>query len=263
MTRLLTIMATLKYDAGILEYHLTRRTAKNPIRVRIRQNGGVYVSANPAVSAKQLDAYLLSILPWIHEHLLGADDIPQAVTGIDETWANISIFGKIYTLRIIKSTTEESVALSENEMLVHTKAEVCTTGAEFLIMRFLAGRGKEVFSGLLDTYFAKSGYKGQKPALVMKTLKSKWGHYHPGKNEIFINYALCGLSMELCAYVVAHEVLHLFIRGHNHEFYTLGEALYPGFKALDKELNRYKPELWHNLKHGNLPKRNVHKNTNT
>ena len=62
-----------------------------------------------------------------------------------------------------------------------------------------------------------------------------------------LNLALCGLPEALIEYVAAHEVAHLFVHNHSPQFYAFGETLLPGFKKLDRQLNKYKTDFWFNV----------------
>ncbi len=230
-------MDTLKYNGGELLYNLTRRSGMKTIRLKIKADGSVCVSADTSVPIKVIEDFMLSKLEWVLKH---KDNSKPNYTPAPEICDNmpIKIFGEEYILRIMQDT-DKVVNKNENILTVKVPEPQNLSSVEFELMRYIAEQGREIFTALIKKYIEKSGYKKEIPRLALKSLKSKWGHYNSRDHEIMLNFALCGVPFHLSEYVAAHEVAHLFIRNHSSEFYSFGEKLIPGFKKLDRELNKY------------------------
>lgn len=178
---------------------LSRRAGAKYLRLSVTVGGLFRVSAPPGTSDDRIRSFLTENAAWLHRH--------NKTSNIDSD-GTITLFGEHFT--------RGEVPIEE-----------------------IAAKARKIFSGRLTYYLQISGYTGAAPALSLRALKSRWGHFRPRDNEIMLNFALVNLPPELADYVIAHEVAHLFVRNHGADFYAFGEKLLPGFKKLDRELNKH------------------------
>jgi len=236
-------MAILKYNGEFLSYDLIRRKGMKNIRICVK-DGSVRVSADASVSLRNIESFMLRKINWILKHT-GSDNSGASVAPEMHGGLKLRIFGKVYELNIVKGET--GVFASGDTLFIYSPDLNNQSALEILLLRFAAEKGRETLSRYFDKYISKTNHKGANPNLSLKILKSKWGHYRPSENEIMLNLALCGLPEELIEYVAAHEAAHLFLRNHSAEFYSFGEELLPGFKAFDRQLNKYSADFWGNV----------------
>ena len=236
------LMAILKSDSGDIVYTLTRRKGMKNILIKVQHDGSVCVSASPAVSDSRIEEFIRAKASWIVS--TAAAKKPSFSAG--DKLANgmkLRIFGEILTLQIRFGWDEDAV--SDGENLIVTVRELDNQShIRQLLIGFIAQRGRTVLGKYYDCFYERCGYMGNKPMLVLKALKSKWGHCDYKNNQIMLNFALCGLPTELAAYVAAHEVAHLLVHNHSAEFYKVGESLYPGFRHYNRLLKDYDTRLW-------------------
>lgn len=72
-----------------------------------------------------------------------------------------------------------------------------------------------------------------------KQMKTRWGTCNPSKRRIWINLELAKLEEKYLEYIIVHEMLHLFERGHGDRFKGLMTKYYPDWEITSDELNRY------------------------
>ena len=109
-----------------------------------------------------------------------------------------------------------------------------------LIYSFLAAEGVKLFPALLNKYLIKSGYSGKPFSVAIKLLKSQWGSCNLKSRRFTFNILLLKLPVEFIEYTVAHEVTHLYVKGHGKDFYEMGEKLYRDFFITDRLMNKIK-----------------------
>lgn len=213
-------------------YILTRRRGMKNLRMRVDDNGTVLVSAPYGVSREQIDAFVGSRTEWIERRRA---ELSENKTELSNG-AAITIFGEVYTVEIRQGS--ESCEISGETLVVTLSNPENTAKAEQLVLSYMAGLCREVFSAAFSRYLTLSGYRGTPPSLRLALLKSCWGSCNRRSNVITLNLYLCKLPKRFAEYVAAHEVAHLFVPNHSDDFYALGERLYSGFRATDRELNK-------------------------
>jgi len=75
--------------------------------------------------------------------------------------------------------------------------------------------------------------------LSIRNQKTRWGSCS-SKNVINLNINLIRLPGHLMDYVILHEMVHLHVKNHGHNFWTELEKYVPGAKNLDSELKKYR-----------------------
>ena len=74
-------------------------------------------------------------------------------------------------------------------------------------------------------------------------MKSRWGSCNTCTGAITFNLELAEYDKEALKYVIAHELTHLYVRGHNREFYALLATFYPNWKEVRASLKGTRPSL--------------------
>lgn len=239
-------MAILNSDYGKIIYTLTRRKGMKNIRIKIKNDGSVCVSANTSVPVSTIERFISDKAQWIITHSNERhDSFEHQIEAIPHDNCILQIWGKQYTLHI-KQDDNERIEIQDNELILYTN-DTEQAHVEALLLQYIAETGREFLSKCVKKYLAISCYPSVPPRLSLKMLKSKWGHCSYKDNEIMLNFALCGLPAILSEYVAAHEVAHLFVRNHSPQFYAFGEKIMPNFRAYDKALNKFSTNLWGNV----------------
>ena len=98
---------------------------------------------------------------------------------------------------------------------------------------------KSFSKGFLDEVNILSEKTGLVPlAVKVRNYKSRWGCCDI-KGNIYFNYKLFMLPLNLREYVIIHELCHLKHHNHSTAFWSLVESYLPNCKSLRKELKNY------------------------
>jgi predicted metal-dependent hydrolase len=74
------------------------------------------------------------------------------------------------------------------------------------------------------------------PTIIIKSVKSKLGHYHLAKHQIMISLGMVYNNSDLIDYVIVHELAHIQEFNHQSKFYGLIAKILPNYKQLEKLL---------------------------
>ena len=86
------------------------------------------------------------------------------------------------------------------------------------------------------SYYDKMYLDKNYPSILIKSVKSKLGHYHLAKHQIMINLSMVYNNSDLIDYVIVHELAHIQEFNHQPRFYSLIAKILPNYKQLEKLL---------------------------
>jgi len=215
----------------MVKYNLVRKRRMKNLRLRVKEDGSVYVSVPYGVSTSVIDEFVRSKESWINEQRekLAQKEVRTELNDGDV----ITVLGKQCVIAVTDGIGEPFI---ENNMLV-----VPLSGGgslETAVISVMASECRKLCSDAVKEYLSLTGYSGKGISINFKLMKSRWGSYSPRTATITFNLALSKLSPRFISYVAAHEVTHIFVHNHSDEFYKFGEAIFKDFFKTDRELNR-------------------------
>ena len=233
-----------------ISVQLTRKHVKN-INLRVSREGHVDVSYPWHTSEAAAIAFVESKSDWIRTalsrtSLLGEKNF-RTPTPI-ASGHTVSVWGHPYNLRIIHGPkraahifAHDVVITLPNRYLDDLASEASQQAIRKTFDEFLAQEMRTVPPELtvaMETRAQKhaSRYK-------IRRMKSRWGSCNIKTGAITLNLELAEHDKEALKYVIAHELTHLYVRGHNREFYTLLATFYPNWKEVRTSLKGARPSL--------------------
>lgn len=218
-----------------MEYILTRKKGMKNIRIRISGDGKILVSAPYYVPKRDIESFLSEKASWIEESVSRCIEENKK----KKIGESLVFLGEKRRL-VFENGKKREYKLTDDEIFLFTNNSIDEQEKKQLIYSFLSAEGVKLFPVLLNKYLIKAGYNGKPFTIAVKLLKSKWGSYNPKSRCFTFNTLLLKLPMEFIEYTVAHEVTHLYVKGHGKDFYNHGEKLYNGFFATDRLMNKIK-----------------------
>lgn len=235
--------------AGI-SVQLTRKRVKN-INLRVSREGRVDVSYPWHTSEATAIAFVESKSDWIRTALsrassLGEKDF-QAPTPI-ASGHTVSVWGHPYNLRIIRGPkrtarifAHDVVITLPNRYLGDLASETSQRAIRKTFDEFLAQELRAVLPELTTAMETKVQKRASR--YKVRRMKSRWGSCNIKTGTITLNLELAEHDKEALKYVIAHELTHLHVRGHNREFYALLATFYPNWKEVRASLKGPRPSL--------------------
>lgn len=235
------------YQVGIggktITFTLERKPVKN-INLHIKPDMSVWVSANESVPLDMILNFVRKKAPWILKHIRFFSQVQPEGQSPREyvSGESFKYLGQQYRLRVEESD-EEGVKMEPGFIYLYVKDEHNFKRKEKLFRQWLRNRAKHVFNESLDRmYPLLQKYNVQKPNLMIRTMKARWGSCLNDSHTILLNFELIKAPTYCIDYVVLHELIHFMYRNHDQQFYSFLTALMPDWKQrkaiLDEEVVR-------------------------
>ena len=220
-------------------FHLERKPVKN-LNLRIRMDGGVFVSANRTVPCAEIDQFVRSRSKYI---LATLQKFKNAVRLNSQPKKFVSgetfyILGRSLRLKVSRAE-KDSIASDETYIYLAVRDTTDFGTKSRIVRRFMDQRCMAVFAEVMDDLYPLVGKYGvRRPVLKMRALKSRWGSCLVRKGGVTLNRRLLAAPRCCIEYVVLHELCHFIHPNHSGQFYALLSALMPDWKERKKLLNQ-------------------------
>ena len=235
--------------AGI-PVQLTRKRVKN-INLRVSREGRVDVSYPWHTSEATAIAFVESKSDWIRTALSRTSSLGEknsAGPDIIVSGHTVSVWGHPYNLRIIHGPkravrifVHDVVITLPNRYLDDLASEASQQAVRKTFDEFLAQEMRTVLPELTAAMETKA--QKQASRYKIRRMKSRWGSCNIKTGAITLNLELAEHDKKALKYVIAHELTHLYVRGHNREFYALLATFYPNWKEVRASLKGARPSL--------------------
>ncbi len=233
-----TTVRTVFVDGREFIYTLERKKVKN-MNLRIRRDGGIYVSANDFISDKEVDRFVCDKAALIAN---AQDKFKKAAQREQQpeqymSGEKIMILGQEYILQVCRAE-KESVSIDGGYIHLAVK-DVNDLGRKSrLIDNFINGQCRVVFGEMLDELYPPfEKYGVERPQLRIRDMKSRWGTCHVKRGIVTLNKRLLAAPRGAVEYVALHELCHLIYPNHSKQFYDFLAAMMPDWKERKRLLN--------------------------
>lgn len=208
------------------------------IYIRIHENAQVNISAPLRATREDVLQLVNEKTNWIKtkvaKHKALAEKTVNKQYQLHSGEAHYFL-GKAYTLDVIDNALENSITLLDNEtMLLQVKAGV---DKGLVLEKWY----RQQFTNLLPSLSAKWQPVVGKDAKEwrIKKMKTRWGTCNIKDKRIWLNLALIRMPVVCIEYVLVHELVHLWERGHNRVFYGYMDQFMPEWKSHEKTMQQY------------------------
>ena len=235
---------TVLLEGKLLEYTLERKNVKN-VNLHVRKDGSVYVSANPFVSAQQVDDFLVSKVHFIlnaqKRFRMQAEMRPQPKQYVSgETFY---IQGRALRLKVTQASQNRIFTDGVHIFLELKDLSDCTK-RQRMVSNFLDQQCRDVFGGIVqEIYPVFQKYGVAMPIVRIREMDTRWGSCLVRKGIITLNKRLLEAPRNCIEYVVMHEFCHFIHPNHSKHFYGFLSMLMPDWRErkalLDRNIANY------------------------
>lgn len=215
------------------------------LNLRVRKDGSVYVSASPAVTEDEVDAFVASKAGFIlnakkkfQEAMLYRPQPKQYVSG-----ESFTVLGHGLRLEVIPSE-KESISSDGVFLRLYVKNPNDFEKKQRMVRNFLNKQCRLVFSEILnETYPIFEKYGVEMPILRIRDMETRWGSCLAKKGIVTLNRRLLEAPRNCIEYVVMHEMCHFMHPNHSKHFYAFLTMLMPDWKERKQVLDK-SAEYW-------------------
>jgi predicted metal-dependent hydrolase len=250
-TKIITGMME-KESIKIIEYKeigkvsFIRKSSLRNLKITIRPFSGVQVSVPRFISFENAGRFVEQKRQWIRKSQLKLTRFENGITVFDE---NSSFNTRDHLLALNKhekSTIRTVIGRGRIELMypyyadiVDPRIQKAIRGAIHQAWRIEACQYlPDIIQGLAKYHNLPYG------RLTVRNNKTRWGSCSR-VNNISLNIHLMRLPQHLCEYIILHELCHTVHKHHQKAFWQYLNQLTGGrARELDKELNRFSPEIW-------------------
>lgn len=181
------------------------------------------------------------VLPW---HVMGEFDVEirEGRRGTRRLSLTVLPGGKaVVTVPRGAEAQVGSFVAAHRDWLVHARRKMANTIALPVRSREAYRTHKEAARALITARVRHFNQHYQYPInrIAIKCTRRMWGSCSL-KGNLNFNYALVHIPERLVDYVVVHELCHLKEHNHSARFWALVEEVLPEYRALRRELRRFR-----------------------
>lgn len=212
---------------------LTRRPVRT-LRLRVRPDGSVHVSAPARTPEAAIRAWVLEKQAWISRHQAAFRARPQPPALRYVSGETHYVQGRAYVLRVTERPGRAQVTLMEKELHLALPAGHDAATRERAVQQWYRAQLLQQVPALLAKWEPVVG--AQAAAWGLKRMRTRWGTCHVRARRIWLSTELAQWPLTCLEYVLVHELTHLHERLHSARFWHLvGQAL-PEWRAAHQAL---------------------------
>ncbi len=206
------------------------------LNMRLQDDGSVSVSAPRRVSLREISQFVSEKTAWIEKNSakLKARQTPRPlfIEG-----AMHALWGQEFPLHITVVKRGRKVVFDGTSWQMAVQGDASDEVKAALMEAAYQDLLLQKAAPMMRHWAADMGLKPQQ--LKSQKMTSRWGSCHISKGVIKLNSVLARKPASMLEYVLVHELVHLFERGHNARFYAYMDKYLPDWKIRRQELNRF------------------------
>ena len=214
---------------------LTRRPVR-ALRLRVRPDGSVHLSAPARAPEATLRAWVQSQQAWIAQHQATFRARPQPAPRRYATGETHYYQGRAYHLRVVEQPGRAQVALAGEELVLRLPAGSDPATRQQVLERWYRAQLHAQLPGLLARWEPVVG--AQAAAWGIKRMRTRWGTCSVRARRIWLSLELAQWPLPCLEYVLVHELTHLHERLHSARFWHLLAQAMPEWRGAHEALKR-------------------------
>lgn len=223
-----------------VEVTVIRKPIKN-LHLRVYPpDGRVSLAVPKNCSDKRIHLVITNKLDWIKKKQ--ADLLKHTYPHPPEwqTGEKHYFLGEAYDLQIIHSGKKPNIYLINEEILImDIPSDSCKITREKLMHDWYRHELQQTIPDLIATWEPIIGKKVKQWGI--RKMKTRWGTCNPAARRIWLNLELAKAPLTCLNYVLVHEMVHFYERGHNDNFYYYMDKFMPDWRNYRDALNAFFP----------------------
>jgi hypothetical protein len=227
------------------EVHLHKKARAKQLSIRLKPQQAVQVTIPQRLSFAEAEKIVLSKVAWIKKHLPKMQEIAQQATVFSPAQPYTTRSHQLYLLpsqqpdfQVLRK--QNRVELYYPQTLDFADPSV-QNAAKAVLLRIWRTEAQNYLPQRTAELAQKNGF--QFKAVKIRQARTRWGSCSHD-NIISLNLHLVRLPQSLLDYVILHELCHTVEKNHAPAFWQLLDKVCGNAKALDKQLNDFRIEVF-------------------
>ncbi len=201
------------------------------LRLRVRQDCSVELSAPLYVSREEIMHFLLARTGWIRESIERQKKRGDRPPGYADGERHM-LWGERHLLRVREGSPQVTF---ENGVILLTAPPGSTAEVRGALLHdWYARQIQAELPALLARWQAVFGVRLR--SCTCRRMISRWGRCTPAEKSVRLSTELARLPRRFLEYILVHELCHFFVPGHDGRFYELLSRHVPDWRKLSDEL---------------------------
>lgn len=232
---------TLKNKRGQeITVELQRKSVKT-MRLHVRRDGSVMVSAPRNMAKKRIEDFVNSRFDWLLEMIkkqkthYGVSDTPLSLV----TGEVLPIGGAPHRIEVARGKATDCRCRG-GVLYLFCHDPDSATARKNAFWSFVRAEAARLFEARIALYYPLfAPHPPTLPQIEVKWLTARWGSCTPARNLVILSERLYFLPMPLVDYVVLHEMCHYRHLDHSSAFYAHLSSVLPDYAEKRRALRAY------------------------
>lgn len=217
------------------EYRL-RRSDRRTLEFAVLEGGQVEVRAPKDMPLERIEARLQARARWIARQRRSIERAASPTAPREfRSGESFRYLGRQYRLRVCAGS-KPHVRLFSGRLEVTVRDPADKSAIERALERWFRTRAKQVLPARVAAFLERPAARGLAPkSISLRRMRMRWGSCS-SNGRILLNTELIHLPTTLIDFVIAHELVHLRVRGHGAAFERRLASLVPDWQAWSTRL---------------------------
>lgn len=182
-------------------------------------DASVHLSAPAFMTDERIKEFLLARVDWLRENVKRFKEQIEQRTIHYNTGDKLTVFGQTRLLTVIEVEKPPKVVLGDNDITLYCRARFDENKRKAILREWYR---KQLYA-ILPPIIAKweTILKVKTSGFKVNLAQTLWGSCNIRTHDIHFSINLAKKPMRCIEYVVAHELTHLIVIGHNKKFYSI------------------------------------------
>lgn len=200
--------------------------------------GKVRMIAAPGTAPEYIKKFAASKIGWIKDKrkkfLNQQTDGKSRPAGSLRNHAVMYVWGEALDLCLIERRGHPKILIENNCMKMYVRPDSTKAKRQEFLDKWYRNILKDTAPEIIKKWETRLGARVNK--LYVRKMKSHWGSCNYEKQTMRLNSELAKREKKCLEYVIVHEMLHFFEKGHNRNFYRLLDKYIPSWKDIKKKM---------------------------
>ena len=226
-----------RFELALIPIEVEYRNVKTLRLTIYPPDGKVLVAAPYGTSPEYIRKFAASKIEWIKSHrekLIDKTAGGAKAAAPLKNNAEVFVWGVPHKLELVVRRGHPKIVIEEGVMKMYVRPDSTKAKRLEFLDKWYRNILKESAPDIISKWETKLGIRVNK--LYVRKMKSHWGSCNYTKQTMRLNSELVKRSPECLEYVIVHEMLHFFEKGHDKNFYRLLGKYIPAWKEIRKKM---------------------------